>query len=378
MTNDISRLRVAHVIDSLSPGGAEQMAVNIVNGLHRKGVSTILIVTRGDGLLRAKIDPAVQVIFIYKKGVFDVFALKRLSAAIQKNNINIVHAHSSSIYWASLLSVFQSKVKLVWHNHFGGSANLNSRKTFFLKLIAKAWDRVIVVSEDLKQWVVEKLKVPGNKVSFINNFAVIDQDRSLEIDFPLGSSGKINIVCVANLRPEKGHETLLSAFEIVAEKNADAILHLIGNNPESVYSKNVVSIIGNHKFRERIYYHGLQKNVGRWLRLMTIGVLPSMFEGLPVALLEYGMAGLPVVASSVGQVSSVLQEGRFGKLIPPSSPEVLASALLSMIEDIEEWTERAVEFARFLELNYSESSMTQKLIDIYCVLCSDLVTTNVV
>ena len=362
---EIKNKRILHVIDSLNPGGAEQMAINIVNGLAKRGCSTYLLVTHGDGLLHDKIDSRVTLILLKKKGALDVSGFLRMCKIIKENDISVIHAHSSSIYWSSMIRAFNPSIRLIWHDHFGNSEQLSIRPGFALRLLSPLWFHVIAVNQKLLEWSVQKLRMKPEKVTFLNNFAVLSDSNNSTICLPAVVENQINMVCVANLRPQKDHNTLLKAFKVVAGINEKVVLHLVGVDPEDDYSRSIISQISKHNYTNRIFYWGAQKNVASWLNYMHIGVLSSKSEGLPVSLLEYGSAGLQIIATNVGQVADVLKKGEYGKLVPPSSPEQLATAIISVLADETEWDARSVKFAAYLKQNYSEESMLDKLSELY-------------
>ena len=98
---------------------------------------------------------------------------------------------------------------------------------------------------------------------------------------------------------------------------------------------------------------------------MDIFVLPSLTEGLPMALLESMAAGKPIVATSVGEVPQVLQYGKAGVLIPPGSPETLCEALLSLLTHEDKARDLARAASREVETNYSSDTMVEQYLSIY-------------
>ncbi len=359
-------IRVMHIIDSLSPGGSEQMAVNMANGLVAKHIHTSLLVTHGEGLLSEKLSAEVDLTILNKKSTFDFGAFRRMAKTIKNQKINVLHAHSSSIFWASAIKLFHPNIRLIWHDHYGNSEMVANRPGVALKMCAPLWFHVISVNEKLSVWAAERLSVPTRKITFLNNFAVLQKDDNEVTDFPEGLNRYINLVNVANLRPQKDHDNLLKAFEIIAETRKDVVLHLLGANPGNEYATALLEKIKTHRFADRIYYWGARKNVSAWLRSMQIGILASVSEGLPVSLLEYGMAGLQVVATNVGQVADVLDHGRLGRLVPSSAPVQLANAVMETISHKNDWPANCRDLQNFLNKNYSEDATINKLIQIYC------------
>ena len=180
----------------------------------------------------------------------------------------------------------------------------------------------------------------------------------------------VNIVCVANIRPEKDHDNLLKAFRIVAERSPAAHLHLIGRSFNDDYSNLILEKIKKHDFSDRIHYYGLRNDIPSILRYMQIGVLPSFSEGLPVSLLEYGAASLSVVATDVGQVREVLENGMCGAIVAPSQPHELANGMLQLIDDLKSTTGMAERFHHRVIECYSENAALKKITEIYQLVTS--------
>jgi glycosyltransferase involved in cell wall biosynthesis len=357
-------IRVLHVIDSLATGGAEQMAVNMANALAANGIDTSLAVTHGDGLLHQKVSQAVSLTILHKRNALDIRAFRNMLRLVREKKINVIHAHSSSVFWSCLVKMFYPGIMLIWHDHYGKSEHLAQRPVAALRLASFFVDHVVAVNEKLKKWSEDILQYRSDKVTYLRNFAVLQTETNDVPPVP-GDENRIRIICVANLRPQKDHTTLLQAYQIVARQLENVSLHLIGENPKTDYSEGIISAIESHPFHERIYYHGAQSNVSAWLRQMHIGVLSSASEGLPVSLLEYGMAGLQIVATQVGQVGEVLGDGTLGTLVPPSDAGALARAIEDAIDKKSFWPERSDRLRKYIYENYSESRIIERLIQLY-------------
>src|SRR5690606_31080161 len=120
-----------------------------------------------------------------------------------------------------------------------------------------------------------------------------------------GKEDDFKIICVANLRPQKDHLNLITAFQMLAPE-LNVSLHLIGEDPGTEYSASVHTAIENSPVNNKIFFYGSQAEIIYLLKQADLGVLSSRSEGLPLALLEYGIAGLPVVCTAVGQCREVV------------------------------------------------------------------------
>ena len=353
-------MRVLQLIDSLNPGGAEKMAVNIANALVSHSEGSYLCCTRKEGLLKDNLKDEVKYLFLKKKSRLDLEAVFNLKKYIRKHQIDIVHAHSTSFFLAGLLKLMGTKIKLVWHDHYGESEFLNKRKFNVLRIFSGLFNGIISVNTTLKNWAFVHLRC--RNIIELKNF-IPEVNRPITFYSKLrGNSNDFKIVCVANLRPQKDHMNLLNAFELLKSK-ISVSLHIIGEDPGTVYSKSVLKIIKNSALSNKIYYYGTQPEIMYLLKQADLGVLSSRSEGLPIALLEYGMAGLPVVCTNVGQCAEVIKE--FGKIVDANNPNALAIEISNYIENDEVYKQDSVNFNIEVRNNYSENVVFPKILKFY-------------
>lgn len=319
--------KVLQLIDSLDAGGAERMAVNIANELAAKGHASHLIATRKEGLLESKISSRVFYHFLNKKGRFDFKALKRLRTYVIDYNIEIIHAHSSSFFLACLVKIRCPKIKVIWHDHYGNAELLNNRPIFALRIFSRFFDFIISVNQELKQWSKDKLGF--KRVKYLRNFAVLDVVSDLKTDLP-GNPGK-RIVHLANFRPQKNHLFLLKAFKQIKNEYSNWSLLLVGKSFDDDYYKQILYFIEKEDLNGQVFIIGSRSDVHSILGKCDLGVLSSTSEGLPLALIEYGLSGLPVIATNVGACREVL--GDYGELTPVDDVKKFSNLLSLYIAD---------------------------------------------
>lgn len=357
-------MKVLQLIDTLETGGAERMAVNIANALAKKEISSYLCSTRRSGPLENDVNPQVEFLLLDKKGTLDLKAFRKFLDWIRRENIDVIHAHSTSIYLAVVARVFYRRVKIVWHDHYGLSENIQSRPKKALKLLVRYIDVAIVVNETLAQWSQEILKI--RKVIFIRNFAQLNT-QVRKITKLKGEEGK-RVICLANLRPQKNHEELINGFKETLDTHQDWTLHLVGKSFEDTYEQDILELIKINHLENNIFLYGSCSDVAYILDQSTIGVLVSTSEGLPVSLLEYGNAGLPVIVSNVGQCADVVgEQGIVIENIATELPEVLRSLYNKTPKELKGMGSR---FREKVINTYSREAFLEKLLPVYKALLS--------
>lgn len=350
---------VLHLTDTLVAGGKERVVVNLVNHLPRKFYQPFLCTTRYDGPLSKELASDVTTLHLGRRHLLDIKALKLLVVFIRQHNIRILHAHGPSVFVATLAGFFPPFPAVVWHIHDGGMAS-SGPPSLAYRLMAKRAKGIITVNRALAEWVCQSLHMTSDRVNYIPNFIGTYKDIESKTTLP-GEEG-CRIVCLANLLPVKDHVTLLRAMSHVIQENTKAHLVLVGSTDDIDCLRALEKEISICGLTQHISILGYRKDVMRILRTCDIGVLSSKAEGFPMALLEYGMAGLPTVATLVGQCSEVLDYGRAGMLVPPGAPAPLAQALMELLQS----PERRQCLGKQLNLHVQETYNQQRILEKFC------------
>lgn len=322
---------VLHLIDSLAAGGAERVAVNLFNLRQQQLGNTWLCSTREAGPLRHALAAPEQYLHLGKKSTFDLPAFVRLAMWVRRRRIAVVHAHASSVYWAVALK-WVAGCTVIWHDHHGNRPRTSRLHTRLLRWLSSQLGATVVVSEPIRNWHQQNLRLSPESVKLIRHFP------ALEIPDPLPEKGrlseKVSIICVANLRPEKGHLTLLTALKILVHEKHTTHFHLkmMGRATDAAYLKHLENTVRAYQLSPFAEFWGLETNLVPHLMEAEIGILSSDYEGLPLALLEYGQAGLACVCSAVGDCAVVLNNGEAGILTPPGDAPALAEALFQLLK----------------------------------------------
>ncbi|WP_424494746.1 glycosyltransferase [Salinimicrobium sp. GXAS 041] len=347
-------MRVLQLIDSLLPGGAERMAVSYANALNGRIDASFLCCTRMEGMLQKKLDPEVGYLFLEKKSTLDSKSFFRLRKFIEENRIDLIQAHSSSFFLAVLVKLSLPKVKLIWHDHYG--RDLDTRKPGILKQASRYFDGIISVNAHLKEWAVDNLY--SEEVKYVKNFLPEPASEKADTENLKGQAG-FNIICLANLRPQKDHLNLLMAFSLLSEREIN--LHLIGKDEKDDYSRSIKKFLQENDLEKRVFLYGSRENVEDLLKKADLAVLSSASEGLPVALLEYGLAGLPVICTRVGECEAVIGEN--GILVSPHDPKELADAISYYIDFEQKKRADASNFQREVRKAYSEDTVIPDVLE---------------
>lgn len=322
----MSKLKVLQITDSLNVGGTEVLAVNMANGFLDENIQSYFCTTRQEGFLKNNLDKNVDYIHVNKKSTIDLKALSKIRKFVKHHNIKIIHAHSTSLFFGVCLKFLVPKVKLFWHNHTGANIYLKGIKFKLICFLTKFVDGIINVNEELNSWSSKRLH--HRNTLKLYNFPFFTTHQKTTTLF--GEEGK-RIVCLAALRAEKDHLNLLHAFNSIVKKHPSWTLHCIGKDYNDVYSKKIKRYIEENKLDNHVFLYGMCADVKHILQQSSIGVLSSKSEGLPISLLEYGLAKLPVITTKVGECEKVINNSK--AIVPSQKSHIFANKLLNIIEN---------------------------------------------
>lgn len=347
-------MKILQLIDTLNPGGAERMAVNYANSLIDFGQESFLITTREEGDFTKLLNKEVRYFFLKRQKTLDRKAIINFKRFIHQYDIDIVHAHGTSWFFAVICKLAGSNFKLIWHNHYGASGEMSFSKKILLISLSRFFDGIISVNQELKEWADDQLK--ARKSISLVNFVLGSDHRRIE------DNAGLNVVCIANLKPVKNHKLLLDACDLVWKKTKIS-LHLIGQEFGDDYS-----IIMNKEFNKRSYvkFYGSLLDPGPILNKMQVGVLSSKSEGMPMVILEYGMAGIPVVSTDVGACRNILGEN--ANIVALGDVKGMAMAIRDYLIN----SERAEKDSREFQERVLDKFSAQSVIPDYLQFCNNL------
>lgn len=322
-------------------GGQEVQTLSLMSGL--KGEYEFYLVA-GDGTFvkRAKeIGVRVSILPLRQKNLLRSVAQVR--QVIRQERIDIVHTlevrgsligRLAARYAGERPKLVTTRHELFFSPHFSTSVRL--RRWFYLlleRLTAKRTDLFIAVSQATKNELVRYGKVASAKVNIIYNGVDRQAIEAAIHKSPLPDIGvKADMVVgwVGRLVFDKGLADLIVASKSVLHKYPGALFVVIGDGPERA---SLEAEVGSSGLAEHFRFPGYQANVYPYLARFDIFVLTSYHESLPLGILEAMALGKPVVATRVGGVPEVVEDGESGILVSPGKPSELSAAIEKLLGD---------------------------------------------
>jgi glycosyltransferase involved in cell wall biosynthesis len=326
VTEAVTR-RVLHYVDSDIFGGCEEAALHLIASLDRERWEPVLLHHPDPGIGRL-VEGAAS-LGIRTKAVPRVNPGRRLAGllglwrAIRAERPAIFHAHLS---WPlackyGMLAAWLARVPAVVAT---AQLYLELGSDRQARLIFRLLRRVIAVSDEVKTRYTRELGVPPRKLAVVRNGirirpAARPPDAALRSELVRGRPDYV-VLTPARLHPQKGHTYLLTA----AAQVRDATFVLAGDGPLRAELEGRARELG---IAERCVFLGHRSDVPDLLAAADVFVLPSLFEGLPVSVLEAMAAQRPVVATAIGGTDEAVTHDLTGLLVPARDPAALASAI---------------------------------------------------
>lgn len=326
------RLRVLELSKGLDMGGSEVLLLQRmkVASRDRFDYQVGYLERRQSSLVPEFHEIGVQATLFPSDGPRDWRWVWQLRSEIIRREIDLVHVHSPLMaagVRVAVRSLGRQRPRLITTLHSFGHHPLTKSldcSTIWLD------DHVFAVSESVAASLEGRI---ARGVEVLHYGVNVDEtqrwlDQSAEISKLLRLENGPKVVTVANLRPEKGHETLLDAAARVHLKVPDAHFYVVGHGPLEPWVRRQIEIRDMSG-----YFHvlGAVPSAARVTCCADLFVLPSDREGRPVALMEAMVAGRCVVATAVGGVPDMIQDGVNGLLTPPGDPETLARSVVAAL-----------------------------------------------
>jgi len=336
------RARVLFFVESLALGGSEKQSIEVARQLAINGWEVTVGCLRQGGPLKARVGEMGMPLVEFHVGSLltpaAVTQLLRATLFIRRQRFQVVQANDlySNLFvipaaWLARVPIIISSRRDL--SHWWWYTPLKRR---ILHAIQRLSTWVIVNSEAVRRDLIETDGFDPNRIRVVHNGIDVDGYKQQHHGTKTGcfvglpSAYKL-IVMVANMHIlVKGHRNLIAAAQTVCREYPNAQFILVGDGQQRAFLEAETRAVG---LDDSVIFLGYRTDIPELLSYCDVGVLASTAEGLPNAILEYMAAGLPVVATKVGGVPEVVQDGVSGLLVPPEDSAALAGALLRLLRD---------------------------------------------
>lgn len=325
-------MRVLQLIDSLYSGGAEQLQVTYAKATMARGdIPTIVsLATFPNSPIPDQLrSMGARLVEINGRNLVDPARFSRLVSFFRAERFDVIHTHLTTATILGAWAGFLSRTPVVASLH-----NIRPDVHPFLEAASLTIGarRIIAVGDAVAQ--IYRKRLPGRKIETIFNpvepgLKLTSTERSALRRELTGDETRPLILCVGRLEPQKGMFDLLDAMAIVRDSNPSALLLIAG---QGTLKEDLQKKITELHLGESVKLLGIRTDVPRLLAASDIFALASHWEGMPVSALEAMAAGLPVVATRVGDMPQIVKPTS-GILMDPHQHQQLAAALQTLLDN---------------------------------------------
>ena len=353
-------MKVIQVMPEFALAGAEIMCETLVYEMQKNGVEVVVIsLFDYHSPITERLEKnGLKIIYLNKKPGFDYSIIRKLVKIFKQEKPDVIHTHRYLTVYAIPAAILAGVKRRVHTVHNVAEKENGRWGRFFNKWFFKINKVVPVALSPLVQESISKeYGIKKEKIPVV--FNGIDLSKCLEKqDYTLGE--KITILHIGRFMEQKNHTGLIEVFSMFHAKYPNSRLQLIGDGEKR---ESIEKIVKEKGLSDAVEFLGLQDNVYGYLHNADIFILPSLYEGIPITLIEAMGTGLPIVATDVGGIPDMLSDGESASLVSLNSEKITA-ALLSLAED-EGKRKNFGERARIDAIKFSAEIMAQKYLKIY-------------
>jgi L-malate glycosyltransferase len=363
------RPRVAQLILTLCPGGAERLAIELSRRLAGRFGMTVFCLEEPGALADTLNASGIDVIAIRRKQGFRPSLARTVAELTRAHDIDVLHCQQYSPYiYGSLARLLRPSLRVIYteHGRLGDGPPSLKRKTIN-PLLAPLPHRIFAVSHDLRRHMLSE-GFPASRVGVIANGITVGKTPG-EADRPCARAelllppDAVVFGTAARLDPVKDLGTLIDAFAKVRWKMNSARLVILGDGPER---EELLRRARACRVSESVMFAGYRADVRALLPACDVYVNSSVSEGISLTILEAMAAKLPVVATRVGGTPEVVKDGENGVLVPARDSDALARAMLAVARDDRRRTSLAANGRAIVEARFTLDRMIDDYARAYC------------
>ncbi len=320
MNTATRKLKVVHIIPTLALGGAERILTELVRYGNRDAFDFAVITIVDGGPLEADIrELGVPYYPLKKTSELGLVMLVELIALLNRLEPDIVHTH---LFGGHLWGEIASKLNRVPHLVFSEQntdVDIGELKHRIKQVLSYGSSAVVAASDGIKKFLVEEENFPTDKITVIRN--AVETGRFAQI--PPAPFGEVmQLLAIGRLEPQKGHDILLNALSTLRDVPWELTLVGEGSAKDSLVDLAII----NH-MHDRVHFVGTHMDVAPYLAASDVVVMSSRWEGIGLVIMEAMAAGRTVIASNVGGIPELIDDGVTGMLVPVEDVDALQVAI---------------------------------------------------
>lgn len=364
-------MRVLYYLDSLNRGGAEMQALDVCRNAQRFGIEMTLVAGGGGALETDFMNAGVEFIRLSRKLPVDLYLASQLRRIVREGRIEIVHGYQAVDGLHLYLATHGLKrVRRVLS--FQGFIQ-DRRNRLASRFLIRRMHLNIVVSHGLRQWLAEKDRLEAARdFTVLYNGAdpqrLVPTGASLRGELGLSESTRL-IGMVGNFYrdPRKDQLTVCRALPAIFAEFSDVHCVFAGRVEDGAEGKfaDCLNFCVENNITDRVHFLGGRDNIPDVLAALEVFVFSSLHEGLPVAVSEAMLAGVPLVVSDIAPLIEASGDGRYAEVFQTGDARSLADKLFPLLRSEAKRQELSASALEFAEKNLSIDAHLKRLAELY-------------
>ncbi len=366
----MGKIKVLQLITELDIGGAEKVLLSFIRKLNRDKYNVIVAYMKGEGKLTEDFRNAgIRVFDLKMKNRMNIRAIARLYRLLKREEITILHTHLIQADVCGFLAGKMAGVPVIISTKHNPD---KFRKRFSIcvwldGIFSNHSDRVIAVSYAVKDFLIRWEKIHKHKFTVIHN-GIDLEEFNIDADIPekkkeLGINLSSQVVgSVGRFDEQKGYMFFLEAIPKILESVPDVKFIFVGDGP---LQSKLEKLSRKLKVNRNVIFTGIRRDIPEILSVMDIFVLPSIFEGFGIVLLEAMAMGRPVIASRVGGIPEIVAHGLTGVIVEPANPSGITSSVVKLLKNPMEAKRIGDAGRREVEKRFTAGAMARKIENVY-------------
>jgi glycosyltransferase involved in cell wall biosynthesis len=349
-------------------GGAERLAVEIALRLDRERFQATVWTSRPSrGPLLEQLEAShVPVFSLARTTPWQLWEWAPFLRYLREEEVDVLHAHGfGSNAWAAVWGALTRVPVVVAHEHTWSFEGQPMRKLIDRHLIARCSDVLLAVSREDRRRMRDVEGIPEDRTRYLPNGIPPLATRGHDVRAELGISRDVPVIgTVSVLRQQKGLDLLIEGAALLVPE-FPKLRVLIAGGGFPIHVQRLEAHARALGLGHVVTLLGLRTDVGDVLSAMDVAVSSSRFEGSPLALMEYMAAGKPIVATRVGGVPEIIEDGKSGLLVEPGSVDALARGISTLLRDGERAARMGAEARRRQQAEFDIDTTVRRVEDLY-------------
>lgn len=324
------KIKVFHIIPDLGVGGAEKLVLDLCKNIDKNkfDVKVISLFKRTNSIYDNQAEKeGIDIIYLDKKKGIDLSILYKLMSLFKKHKPDVINTHLYVMSYVLPAAIFTGRKKIVHTVHNVAEKELRDSVKKVMKIAYRYFNvKPIAISNMIKESIESEYKISKKNIKCIYNGV----DTTIFSGENININNNINLISVGRFTKQKNHKMMVEAFSEALKENNNLKLILVG---DGLLREETEKLVRRKEICNKVEFRGLKSNICEELKRAHIYISSSLWEGLPITILEAMSCGLPILCTDVGGNKDVVKEN--GILVENNNCEQLTDAILELANDLE-------------------------------------------